>query len=158
MSYKPDDVGEIAVWTLDGRFVCKAARNEQLNRKLPSEALRAAMKDKSRAKRALKQARTAGLTHLHDPVDLAIAGLVQDSDRRRLPDDPDGGKATLVPVQPAIEIPQEIPPMRKAVGAEEVDLNTRLSEFNARSKGALNKRGTSIWSRVQRFVEAEKKS
>lgn len=130
VAYDPEDVGSITVWTMDYRFVCSAAMNQRLNRKLPSEALRETMRQRGHEKRVLREAGKIGLEHLRDPVDRSIAALAQDGQRRRRPDptDPDG-TPILVPVQAPIEAVPVEQRRRKAVGAEEPDIYARLDDF-----------------------------
>lgn len=131
------------VYDMDGRFVCRAPHNEQVNKKLPAELLGEQIKKRNRQRKAVRKAHQIGTKHLRDPVAMTLAAMEHDSAQRRLPDKPPpGGGPNLVPIRPPIDVPDvEAQPLRKAVGAEAVaetaaDMQQRMGDFVARSKEA----------------------
>ena len=134
VSYDPQDLSSIVVWTMDYRFICRAELNRKHNRSVASEELRETMRQMAREKRRLREAYQVGLNHLRDPVDRTISALEQDAQRRRKPDpaSPDGGPL-LVPVQTPIEAPSnDRAALRKVACGEGIADMTRRFEECAR--------------------------
>ncbi len=148
----PDDIlGQVTVWTMDYAWICDAPSNRRLNRKLPSEALGEAMRKRERAKRAHRESRKAGLDHLRDPVEVAIAALNHDSAKHRQPDPPDGSGLILKPVRTPLKVPaQRQEPLRKAVSAEDMDMFQCLDEF-ARKPSPKTTKIPTVWDALHRF-------
>jgi len=142
VSFDPEDVSSIMVWSMEYAFICQAQANRKMNRKVPSEALREEMRAIAREKRALREATKVGLDHLRNPVDRTLAALARDSARRRLPDrpGPDGGPV-LVPVQAPIVAPAAGQlPRKVAVGAEnmsaDMEVRGRFAAFVKQSSAS----------------------
>lgn len=127
VSYDPEDMGSIVVWTMDYKWICQATSNQKLNRAVSTEALREAMRKRNREKRAHREALKVGLEHLRDPVQRAVAALERDSRRNRLPDPTPDGTPGLVPVLTPFEVPERAY-RKQAVGAENMDV---LGRFRA---------------------------
>jgi len=133
VTYDPDDLDSVVVWTMDHRLICRAEQNRRHNRSISSEHLRDTMRRRNRDKRALRNARKVNVAGLvHDPIQQAVASLAADAARRRKPDPPppDGG-ALLIPLQTPVKAPPKR--LRKAVGAGVVDeigdLDAHLHDF-----------------------------
>lgn len=136
VAYDPTDHSSVSVWSVDGKFICRAEENHGFNRSVSNEELREAHREKSRAKRALRAARDAGRIHLTDAYTMALAGQHAAAAKSRLPDPPTGEGPALKPVQTAIEAPsKERQDLRRRAGSPDViaDAQQRLADFAKRS-------------------------
>jgi hypothetical protein len=133
VSYDPEDIRRIHVWTMSYTHVCEAEANRKMNRSVTTEALRDEMRKIAAEKRTLRKAMKVDTCHLNNPVDRAIASLNADSARRRLPDPPgpDGGPV-LIPVRTPIEAVPQKQIQRIAAGAEGMDAQPRLRDLLAK--------------------------
>ena len=154
VSYDSEDLRKVQVWSMDYEWICEAGCNRKFNRAVPSEALREAMRQRNREKRTLREARKVGLNHLRDPMQRAIASLEHDSAKQRLPDPPDGGGPVLKPVPSPLMVPPVRQPMRKAVGAEDLDVFDRFDAF-ANKPAGRPARPESFWKALNRFNSRE---
>jgi len=146
VSYDPDNLDTVVVWTMDHRCICRAEQNRRHNRSINSEQLRETMRRRNSAKRIHRKARKTGIEHIiRDPVQQAVAAigaLENDAAGRRKPDPkpPEGGPL-LIPLHSPIKVPSK--PLRKAVGAECIDdaadMDARLHDFLARDTDATSK-------------------
>jgi hypothetical protein len=128
VSYDPNDIGSVVVWSMDYRMICRAECNQKLDRSLPTEALREQMHKRARQRRTLREANKVGLEHMRDPKEVAIAALNRDSRRTRLPDPPPDGGPALVPVLTPLEVPERHY-QKQAVGAEGMDVFRRFNAY-----------------------------
>lgn len=134
VSFDPENMAAVTVWSMDGRRICEAQENHRFNRGAPSsEELREAFRAKARAARAHRASREAGMKHLIDPYVMAVAAKAQDAADRRLPDPthPDGGP-NFIPVQTSIEVDsRQRQDLRRVVGGPDVlqDAQDRLAAF-----------------------------
>lgn len=130
VAYDPADSSGINVWAADGRFICRAEENHRFNRRITTEELRAALREKAAMMRKLREVRRNGLVAFSDPVTHALAAQAEDAARRRLPDPtPPAGGPLLIPVQTPFEAPPKpAETLRRAVGAPDVlaDVDARL--------------------------------
>jgi hypothetical protein len=120
ISYDPQDLRYVNIWSMDGRFICRAEENHRFNRRFTTEEHRETLRGRRRQMRTLREAGKVGLDLLRDTVTQTLAAQAHDADRHRKPDpEPPEGGPVLIPLQTPIEVPpKERVALRKAVGAE----------------------------------------
>ncbi len=160
VAYDPDDLSQVQVVSMEGRYLCRTELNQRVDKKLPGERLREQIRARNRQRKTLKRAHAISASDfLRDEVDATVAAMSHDSERHKRPDaPPPKGGPVLVPVQPPIEVPpQNVQPLRKAVGAEDLaDTEQRFRDFVERSREAPKQPPTeSGFDALRRWNERE---
>lgn len=133
-----DDLTRVSVWTLEDEFVGFAPANRKIPMESNSELHRAAMAEKRRVSRVMRDAGEARL-HIHEDLTETMLRVAQDraaanraaaNGPRR---DPPISTAVRSPLESQLERYEkalEARPMRQAVGAETIDLDRALKAFS----------------------------
>ncbi len=124
VAYDPMDVSQVTIWTLDGKFICRAKATGLISG-LKDEHLRQAMRTKRQIARSLKQADNVRHIAHRDITELAIAAASNSLDSQN------SETPILQPIKTDLEaaLMQRLNPLKQAVGNEFSITDDRL--FNS---------------------------
>lgn len=123
----PLRIGEVTVWTVDGRWICRAECNKRLPANATAEQMREAMAEKRRHSKAIREYAEAAPHLVEDNYERLLRRSREEGDREAkrqpLPTPPAIRplQSPMVAQMPAIQRAMQ-QPVRKAVGASVVDL------------------------------------
>jgi hypothetical protein len=120
----PEDLSSVRVYDLAGKIICVANANRRVPAITRDEDLRAAIAEKKRISRTLREAARQGPRMYHDLTDLTIEAAMARNAAAGKPDPQTSAPAVLKPIRSAHEEELKLFPLKADRSASEVDTET----------------------------------